>query len=203
MAISTIDQTGLNAPLTLNSPVISTITNGGTLTLPTATGTIISTGNPQSGGVIQTVSYTLTSPASTTNGPGSPAATGLTASISPKFSTSKVLVRASFAAWNTNYSASNCYTFLTRNGTYINSTSPSAAGNFFMICNGTGNGRTGNYITELLDSPATTGSLTYAVLLAADVSSGTTSYFNTIYSYGASPTSSSLCATITLMEIAA
>jgi len=42
MAISTIDQTGLNAPLTLNSPVISTITNGAaTLTLPTTTGTIL------------------------------------------------------------------------------------------------------------------------------------------------------------------
>jgi hypothetical protein len=41
MAISTIDQTGLNAPLTLTAPVISTITNGAaTLTLPSSTGTL-------------------------------------------------------------------------------------------------------------------------------------------------------------------
>jgi hypothetical protein len=41
MAISTVSQKGLDAPLTLTAPVISTITNGAaTLTLPTTTGTL-------------------------------------------------------------------------------------------------------------------------------------------------------------------
>jgi len=41
MPISTINQNGLNAPLTLTAPVISTITNGAaTLTLPTTSGTV-------------------------------------------------------------------------------------------------------------------------------------------------------------------
>jgi hypothetical protein len=41
MPISTINQNGLNAPLTLTAPVISTITNGAaTLTLPTTSGTL-------------------------------------------------------------------------------------------------------------------------------------------------------------------
>jgi hypothetical protein len=41
MAISTVNQAGLNAPLTLTAPVISTITNGAaTITLPATTGTL-------------------------------------------------------------------------------------------------------------------------------------------------------------------
>jgi hypothetical protein len=40
MPISTVSQKGLDAPLTLTAPVISTITNTGTLTLPTTTGTL-------------------------------------------------------------------------------------------------------------------------------------------------------------------
>ena len=40
MAVSTISQAGLDAPITLTSPVISSIVNTGTLTLPTTTGTL-------------------------------------------------------------------------------------------------------------------------------------------------------------------
>jgi len=41
MPISTVSQKGLDAPLSLTAPVISTITNGAaTLTLPTTTGTV-------------------------------------------------------------------------------------------------------------------------------------------------------------------
>jgi len=43
MAISTINQNGLNAPLTLTSPVIST--GGGNATFPLATGTVMVSGN--------------------------------------------------------------------------------------------------------------------------------------------------------------
>lgn len=51
MPISTVNQKGLDAPLTLtspvlNSPVISTITNGAaTLTLPTTSGTVVTSAN--------------------------------------------------------------------------------------------------------------------------------------------------------------
>ena len=75
---------------TLTSPVISTIVNTGTLTLPTSTGTLLSNANPQSGGVLQVVQVTYSSSFTTTS--GTLAATGMQASITPKFSTSKILV---------------------------------------------------------------------------------------------------------------
>jgi hypothetical protein len=40
MAVSTISQAGLDSPITLTNPVISSIVNTGTLTLPTTTGTL-------------------------------------------------------------------------------------------------------------------------------------------------------------------
>jgi len=64
MPISTINQNGLNAPLTLTAPVISTITNGAaTITLPTTTGTLALTSGL---GVTQADQWRLNANISTT-----------------------------------------------------------------------------------------------------------------------------------------
>ena len=82
-----------------------TFTN--TLTLPAGSGTLLSTANPQSGGVIQTVSYTLTTEFQTTN--TSSTNTGLAATITPKFATSKILVRVMCWGFSSNYTSYNMY----------------------------------------------------------------------------------------------
>ena len=59
-----------------------------TLTLPSSTGTLLSTANPQSGGVIQVVNSAINTSTSTSS--TSYVTSGLSASITPKFSTSKI-----------------------------------------------------------------------------------------------------------------
>ena len=59
MAISTIGQNGLNAPLTLTSPVIST--GAGNATFPSATGTVMVSGNMPAFAAYQGTGQTLTS----------------------------------------------------------------------------------------------------------------------------------------------
>ena len=129
-----------------------------TITLPSTTGTLLSTANPQSGGVIQVVSVTYntqTSIASETY-----VDTGLSASITPKFSTSKILVSVSHTA-TTQVGTNNVRVFfleLLRASTLIARKEMSAYG-------GTGaNGYIefpldGSFL--LLDTPATTSSVTY------------------------------------------
>jgi hypothetical protein len=73
--------------ITINEP---TTASNFTQTLPASTGTVITTGSPQVGSVLQVVSAnyaTQTGPITTTY-----TDTGLSASITPKFSTSKILV---------------------------------------------------------------------------------------------------------------
>ena len=80
---------GLNSGSTTLAP-----TDGAnaTLTLPTGTGTVVTTANPISGQVIQTVNYftTASSPFSTSS--TSWTSTGYSVTITPKFSTSKILI---------------------------------------------------------------------------------------------------------------
>jgi hypothetical protein len=178
---------------TANTAATST-TNASVLTSGT-----LATARLPTGTVLQVVSYSLNSAFSTTSGTSSPAATGLTASITPASTSNKILVRVSCTAWNSNYSLSNCYLFLTRNGTYLNAVS--AGGNYFTIADGA-NGRDGTYVTELLDTPANTSACAYSVLLACDAGSGGTSWFNTVYGYGGSPSSQATISTMVLMEIA-
>jgi hypothetical protein len=132
-----------------------------TITVPNSTGTILTTGSPQSGGVIQTVQGSTSTGYGTSLTSTPVAITGLTASISPKFSTSKVLVIVSVQGlYFPNGGASNdCFQiYLYKNGSnlvtiqgqlgYRGTTAPAYDG-------GT------NY--SYLDSPATTSSTTYAI----------------------------------------
>jgi len=168
--------------ITLSAPDVS---GSNTITLPASTGTVLTTGNPQSGGVVQVVQATSNTYGSTTS--TSFTATNVTVSITPKFSTSKILVFANLnGIYNSNQANNGLGMAIYRGATnliqcsvytgYINTTLqmfPSISGMY-------------------LDSPATTSPTTYAIYFKSS-GGGTVVYNNT------SPEASM----ITLMEIAA
>jgi hypothetical protein len=161
--------------------------NNQTLTLPDGTGTLLSTANPQSGGVIQVVQGKIT--AKTTTSSTSYVTSGLTATITPKFSNSKILVLISTNC----YAVSGTEPALTiyRNGSNILGTSGFTNGYIqssafvLSLC--------GNY----LDSPASTSAQTYTLYYANAAGNGATLQLN----FGGF--SDDQTSTITLMEIAA
>jgi len=161
--------------ITLTAPAVS---GTNTITLPASTGTVLTTGSPQSGGVIQVVSASPTLSFSTAS--GSFTTTGLTASITPKFSTSKILVIVT-AAMDTQSSNLATQNAIYRGGSSVfNFNGQYAASAGYM--------QTGNS-AHYLDSPATTTSTTYTLYSRISAGAGTTA--------------STSLATITLMEIAA
>jgi len=173
--------------ITLSAPAVA---GTNTLTLPASTGTVLTTGNPQSGGVIQVVYGTGNT--STTFSSTSYATTGIAASITPKFSTSKILVTISVPLCVTSVGAYGAGLAIYRGGSAVytdtnaydagySSSNPSLSNNVF---------RWGRVVLQYLDSPATTSSTTYTVYAAA--------YTGTILScIGAA------IGTITLLEVAA
>ena len=149
-----------------------------TITVPAVTGTMLTTAS--TGTVLQVVNTTNTTAYSTTS--SSFVSTGITASITPSFSTSKILVLFSCAVSNTTTNGSIDLS-VSRGGTevgrcqawYAASSSGSAGG-----------------IVQVFDSPSTTSSVTYTISLRTN---GTGTGF--IRPDGASQN------VLTLMEIAA
>jgi hypothetical protein len=126
-----------------------------TLTLPAVTGNILT--DKYAGTVLQVVTATTTSGTSTTSSTFQ--ATGLTVSITPKFSTSKIFIIASF---NLNISGSAQWGDFTL---YKNSTNLGATNGFGGIYI---NGGTDNHTPcalNYLDSPATTSSVSYTIYI--------------------------------------
>jgi hypothetical protein len=157
-----------------------------TATLPASTGTILTTGSPQSGGVIQVVQGTfgtLVSSSSSTF-----VDTGLTATITPKFATSRILCVVSMNGCAKDTNNNGLALQLLRNATVI-----SNFVNTGGFTNSTATNRFGSCSTNFLDSPATTSATTYKVQFSAPQNTGNVY----ICIDGASSTS-----TITLMEIA-
>jgi len=142
----------------------------------------ITTGSMPVGSVIQVVSYTNSTGFSTTSGADTD--TGLTLSITPTSSTSKILVIIT-AYVRATVGGGNCYIYskLKRNSTALTD-GYAAMGNF----NSTD--IRGVDAINYLDSPATTSSTTYKYTLNSQFAS--TVYMN----------SSTTPSTITLMEIA-
>jgi hypothetical protein len=190
MAISTINQAGLNAPLTLTSPVLTTPNLGtpSALVLTNATAlpaTALPAGSIKQ--VVQSVYNTYTTMASSTY-----TDTGLTASITPTSATSRILIQVTIAGVGKNSANSdNCVKLaLVKNGSilsymddvfgYTGTTISLSAGSAF------------NYI----ESPATTSAITYKVQFANYVNGGTVWVNN--YSAVAGRSNS----TLTLWEIA-
>ena len=119
-----------------------------------------STVQASAGSVLQVVNATYGTPVTTTS-VGTMVSTGLTASITPKFATSKILVLINHnGAYRTGTIYSQMDMQLVRNSTVITYLA------FNSMWNGNFSGLTVNYGTTLstayLDSPATTSSTTYA-----------------------------------------
>jgi hypothetical protein len=182
MPISTIGQNGLNAPLSLTTPALGTPSS---LVLTNATG--LARAALPAGSVLQVQQGLLTTPVSTgTNNTW--VTTGLTASITPTSSTSKILATVSGFGY-TNGNAVQMVVTL-----YRNSTNLSAYG--FSQTYAGSSATQGGVSFTYLDSPTTTSSTTYTVYFTLSNSAGTVT-FNSANAYG-QPT-----ATIILQEIAA
>ena len=162
-----------------------------TLTLPSSTGTLLSTTSPKAGNVIQVVQATYST--EVTNTSTSYVDTGLTASITPRSSSSKILVIVSqpLGIYKPTSDTTSAIITLLRGSTALQTNTNAIqiraaassnaniyVGAFAALC--------------YLDSPATTSSTTYKTQMAAD-SSGA----------GAISSYTNVIATITLMEIAA
>lgn len=138
--------------ITLAAPSVA---GTNTITLPASTGTVLTTGSPQSGGVIQVVSTSTQSTFSTTS--TSYTDVGFSLSITPKFSTSKVLVMVTLNGVYHSANANQAPSFqVVRTGGTI----PFMTN--FMYSN-TSIDFTGSLSVQYLDSPATTSSTNYKI----------------------------------------
>ena len=181
--------------LTLQAPN----TNGVQVaTFPDSTGTVLTTGSPQSGGVLQVISATKTDTFSSTS-TALVDITGLSVSITPKFSTSKILVSYNIMCGQDAGSSQYVFVQLVRNSTAI---SVGSSGGAF---NATGQMYASNSADIVfrdsqtyLDSPATTSATTYK-LQGSSWNSGITWYVNR----RGTNSSFVLSSSITVMEIAA
>jgi len=186
MPISTIGQSGLNAPITLTSPILTTPALGtpSALVLTNATG--LARAALPTGSVLQVVQGSITATATTIS--TSYVTSGLSLSITPSSVSNKVLVFFSGPTYCANIT-----------------------GNYgaIAIFNGSNNlisgfagspGQSGGYCNSslvYLDSPATTSAVTYAIYIKSEGASSTAGIgWTTVVNTGAR-------ATITAMEISA
>ena len=179
----------LNGATSGSTTLQSTDAVTATITLPSTTGTVITTGNIPTGSVVQVVNATYGSTVST--GTNTFVTTGLTASITPTSSSNKILVLVSLVGVLKNTGNTCVATKLYRNGSSLFVIDDSAGTTGSTAANGSG-----SISLNYLDSPATTSSTTYAVFFASD-NNINYAYINAWSNIGA-PLS-----TITLMEIKA
>ena len=179
--------------ITLQEPAVAGTT---VLTLPAVSGTILTTASSgqsipkaalPTGSVLQVVNATYSTQSSMSS--STYADSGLTVSITPTSSSSKILVAAHLTGIYVNDSANYLRAKVLRNSTDITNDFSNVAGGYNAS---NGNIGAGTVSISYLDSPATTSTTTYKV----QVSSATNS--QTVYwSNGGSYSS------ITLLEIAA
>ena len=183
--MSIVLQGSTSGSVTLQEPAVAGTT---VLTLPAVTGTILTTTSPKAGNVIQVVSATYSTqvgPVTTTY-----TDTGLSATITPTSSSSKILVitgQAFTLGGGGNDSAAQLRILRGATEIYVTATTG------MYIYNPTSGGELKAYASfNYLDSPATTSSTTYK-LQGRDSTYGTNIYFQ----------DNSSTSSITLMEIAA
>jgi hypothetical protein len=178
MPISTIGQNGLNAPITLTSPVLTTPNLGtpSALVLTNATGLGVSA--MPTGSIIQVASATLSGSFST--GSTTATASGLTVTITPQFLNSKIFI-TSCLGWTHKGGGSAvgpiAYHYVYRQinaGGYSNLQLITVQGS---MSNGTNGGDVfgGSIAYSYVDSPATTTAVNYQIYMKTD-SSGTNVY---------------------------
>ena len=149
------------------------------------------------GGVVQCVSTTKTDPF-TTNSTSYVDVTGLSATITPKFSTSKIFVLVT-SCGNTN--GSKGYGRLMRGSTAIavGDASGSKVQATFDMNNAGASNRGFSYVGQILDSPNTTSATTYKLQVRHENGSGNVN-INRINSNDDSAVNGRYSSTITLME---
>ena len=180
--------------ITLAAPAVA---GTNTITLPASTGTVVTTGSPQSGGVIQVVQSVKTDTFSSTS-TSMVDITGLSVSITPKFSTSKILVTYQVCGGQDQSTSQDIFVQLLRGSTPIGVGTVGAAQNASgQISSGTGPYTVFRDSLTYLDSPATTSATTYK-LQGMSWNSGVTWYINRRGLNGSFVFASS----ITVMEIA-
>jgi hypothetical protein len=179
--------------VTLQEPAVAGTT---VLDLPAVSGTVLTTGSSgqsipkaalPTGSVLQVVNAATTTSTSTTS--ATAVTTALTASITPLYSSSKILITvfANGIQKNSGNSNSGVLLYLYKNGSNLQK-----FGDFVGYTNSSQTNAVGTAGLQYLDSPATTSSITYTIYIASNVS-GQTVYINAGADYS----------TITLMEIAA
>jgi hypothetical protein len=182
MPISTVSQKGLDAPLSLTAPNLGT---------PSAINLTNATALPKAalptGSVLQVVNATYST--QTSSATATQIDTGLTASITPLFSTSKILIIANLSGVAHATNNTSVWAYLRRNTTQLYLMSLIAAANDANSGNNTT--EVGSLSTTYLDSPATTSSTSYNCTFASQQGNAT-AY---VQLYGAT-------SSITLMEIA-
>ena len=172
--------------ITLQEPAVAGTT---VLSLPAVTGTVLTDTSPKAGNVIQVVSFALGSGTVTTTS-STRSDTGLTATITPTSSSSKILCLVDMVGCEkSGGSGGGAYLLfiLMRAGTDI--IRFEGQGGYTQNTN---LNSFGSCSTNFLDSPATTSATTYKVQFNNPTNSGTVGFNN-----------SSGVSTITLLEIAA
>jgi len=153
-----------------------------TITVPNSTGTLLTTGSPQSGGVIQVVNGTYSGPYFSTTSTTF-VSTGLTVTITPKFATSKILILLQVECFNDTANKGGDLTIY-KNGSNLAS---GVLGKMYPV-----SGQLAiNVPINYYDSPATTSATTYTLYIKTINSGFAFNVFQDAYP-----------ATITALEVA-
>jgi hypothetical protein len=174
IAVAVATKSDLASPTFTGTPTAPTADSSSNSTQIATTAFVKSLG----GRVVQMVQSSSTTQASTTS--GSYVGTGHTASITPTSTSSKILVLMYAPLWQTNGFGGNAFLSLYRNGVNLL--------NDMIVLSAPGQNSYGSVSFNLLDSPATTSSVSYQPYIRADQGG------NTFYN-GTS------AASITLLEI--
>lgn len=173
-----------------------------TLTLPSSTGTVITTTSPKAGNVLQVVSNTLVASSSYSLSNTYSQVTGMNTSITPSSSSSKVLVRVYVNIGDNGDQAYGAFR-LTKNGTAITAAYGEVSGSRRQVTSSSGyspaNSAMECLFVEYLDSPATTSSVTYGIQVTGF--GGRTFYVNQTGNSDGNAGSATVSG-VTLMEIA-
>lgn len=130
--------------------------------------------NMPAGAVLQVVQGKLSSSFSVSNTGQND--TGLTATITPSSTSSKILCLVTLNGIRTNNTTYNTYIYLLRNGSNLDGVGTFSS--FFCYYAATQlNGRVGTVTNMILDTPATTSACTYKIQFACE-SASSTAYLN-------------------------
>jgi hypothetical protein len=153
--------------ITLDAPNVAGTT---TLTLPTTSGTFITTTSPKAGNVIQVVNTTAQFTGNYfSTGSTSLVSTGVSVSITPQFSSSKIFLIANAPCGTSTSGVVGLYTIYRNSTNLATGTSPSGLA---VLRNSAGYMDT--IVTmSFLDSPSTTSSTTYTVYMSVNSGSAT------------------------------